>query len=88
MGYQDLLLARAGRKSKARRRAALAAVRAVVEEDRAPTLEGVAFVSRTAKALAEDAGLGWRDFAGARCSGCAGYTAEDVRRVIAGRRGG
>jgi len=88
MSYQDLILARAGRRSKARRRAFLAPLRAVVDDQTHRTLAGVAFASGAAQALAEEAGLDWRDFTGARCSGCAGFVADDVRRIIARRKEG
>jgi len=85
MGNSDYLLAMAGRKAKARRRAALAPLREAVAKASEPTLVGVRFASGTASTLAHTSGLSWRDFVGARCSGCAGFTAADVRRVIGGK---
>lgn len=85
MSNSNLLLAMAGKKAKARRRAALAPIREAIEKGNAPTLDGVAFASGTAAGLATEAGLSWRDFTGARCSGCAGFTAADVRAVIGAR---
>lgn len=82
MSLQDLLLGMAGQRTKARKREALKPIRDVVEAESVPSLKGVDFASNAAETLATEAGLTWQDFAGAKCSGCAGYTASDVRRIV------
>lgn len=86
MSLNDLLLAMAGQRSKARRRKALAPIREVMDKASVPSLKGVPFASGAAETLAKDADLTWRDFTGAKCSGCAGYTAADVRRIVGGKQ--
>jgi len=85
MSLQNILLAMAGKRTKARRAAVLAPILKVVEEAAVPSLSGVSFASGPAAQTARDAGLSWQDFAGVSCSGCAGYTVADVRRIIGGK---
>ena len=85
MSIQNDLLAMAGKRTKAKSRAMREPVEKAVAKERRPTLAGVSFASARAVELAREAGLSWRDFVGARCTGCAGYTADDVRAVIGGR---
>jgi hypothetical protein len=52
-------------------------------EPQAPSLEGVSFASATAHTLAEGAGLDATDFDGFTPTAARGYTAADVRALIA-----
>lgn len=85
MSIQDIIRANAARRVKAKKRKALAPVQAVMDKVNEPNLKGVDFASNRAEELAEEAGLSWQDFVGVKCSGCAGFTAQDVRTVIEGR---
>jgi hypothetical protein len=82
MSGQDILLAMAGKKTRAKKAAVLAPIREAVKKARTPNLSGVSFASARAAELARDAGLSWPDFVEARCSSCAGFTADDVRQLL------
>lgn len=79
MSNQWLLLAMAGKRTKAAKARAMKAIRDTVKKAEVATLEGVTFASTRAAELAEEADLSWRDFAGSLPSSCRGFTADDVR---------
>jgi hypothetical protein len=85
MSNTDILLAMAGKRTKARKAAILAPLREIVKKVNEPSLLGVSFASAKAASEAAAAGLSWQNFAGLACSSCSGYTVADVRRILKAR---